>query len=132
MTDCIQEKSIQQQGIHKEHQAHLDQGRFFIQRCSACSAHIYFVREVCPHCGSDDVALVAPSGLGTVHATTTVRRKPDAGGDYNVALIELDEGVRMMSAVTGVAPSDVVIGLRVQARVESHNSVGRVVFERML
>eukprot|EP01032_Pedospumella_encystans_P018055 gene18055-20566_t len=54
-----------------------------VQHCKGCDQHIYFPREVCPHCGSNDLSLVPPSGLGTVYSVTTVRRKPDAGGDYN-------------------------------------------------
>jgi hypothetical protein len=72
---------------------------------------------VCPLCGSDDLALVAPTGLGTVYSVTTVRRKPDAGGDYNVCLIDLDEGVRLMSRVDMDPVDAVQVGQRVQARV---------------
>ena len=86
-------------GVFAQHQAVLAEGRFLIQQCGDCSQHIYFPREVCPHCGSNTLALVAPAGLGTVYSVTTVRRKPDAGGDYNVCLIDLDEGVRLMSRV---------------------------------
>lgn len=44
---------------------------------------------------------VEPSGNGSVHAVTTVRRKPEAGGDYSVSLVRLDEGVRIMRRVEG-------------------------------
>lgn len=42
-----------------------------------------------------------------MYSTTVVRRKPDAGGDYNVALIHLDEGVQLMSCVVGMPPAEV-------------------------
>ncbi len=116
-------------GVFAQHQAALAEGRFLIQQCGDCSQHIYFPREVCPHCGSNDLALVPPSGLGTVYSVTTVRRKPDAGGDYNVCLIDLDEGVRLMSRVE-IAPVDAVqIGQRVQARVVVDKGQGVVVFD---
>lgn len=51
-------------------------------------------------------------GLGTVYATTTAR--PRDGGPYNVSLIDLDEGLRLMSRVEGVAPEEVAAGLRVR------------------
>jgi uncharacterized OB-fold protein len=70
-----------------------------------------------------------PSGKGSVYAVTTVRRKQEAGGDYNVSLIDLDENVRMMSRVEGSAPSDVHIGMRVRARVLQHAGRGLVVFD---
>ncbi len=114
-------------GVLNQHQSLLDAGRFLIQHCKACRQHIYFPREVCPHCGSGDVEFVEPSGLGTVYSTTTVSRKPDAGGDYNVCLIDLDEGPRLMSKVVGIAADEVTIGLRVQMGVEVTDGKGLVV-----
>jgi hypothetical protein len=52
------------------------------------------------------------AGLGTVYATTVVR--PRGGEAYNLVLVDLDEGFRMMSRVVGVAPEDVAIGDRVR------------------
>ncbi len=116
-------------GILSQHQVQLSQGRFLIQFCQACAKHIYFPREICPHCGAVDPSWVSPSGQGTVYAATTVRRKPDAGGDYNVSLIDLDEGVRLMSRVTVQPPDAVRIGQRVTARVQVTDGVGLVVFD---
>ncbi len=117
-------------GILAQFQDMLNQGEFRIQRCVACAKHIYFPREICPHCGAADPAWVTPSGHGTVYSVTTVRRKSDAGGDYNVSLIDLDEGVRLMSRVT-CAPEDVRIGQRVHAHVQVTDGVGLVVFDLM-
>ncbi len=116
-------------GIQARYQAELDQGQFLIQQCASCARHIYFPREICPHCGSDQLALVAPSGLGTVHAVTTVRRKADLGGDYNVSLIDLDEGVRLMSRVDNLPPAEVKIDQRVKARVQMTTGTALVVFD---
>lgn len=116
-------------GIQARHQQALDQGRFLIQRCSACSRHVYFPREVCPHCGALAPALVEPGGRGTVAAVTTLVRKPEQGGNYHVCLVDLDEGVRLMSRVEGLAPEAVTIGLRVQARVQLKDGKGLVVFD---
>ena len=111
------------------YQAQLDAGCFVIQRCSACRQGVFYPREVCPHCGSEQLDWEAPSGLGTVHAVTTVRRKPDAGGDLNVSLIELDEGVCMMSRVEDLPPDQVRIGMRVRSRVAQAGGRGLVVFD---
>lgn len=54
------------------------------------------------------------AGLGTVYATTTVH--PRDGEPYDVSLVDLDEGFRMMARVEGVAPEDVRIGMRVRVR----------------
>jgi uncharacterized OB-fold protein len=114
-------------GILARHQAALNQGQFLIQRCSGCQQHVYFPRELCPHCGSDALALVAPAGTGSIYSATTVRRRPEAGGDLNVSLIELDEGVRLMSRVEGVPASDVRIGQRVSARVLQREGANAIV-----
>ena len=115
-------------GAEARYQEQLNQGRFVIQRCNDCSKHVFYPRVVCPHCGGASLAWVEPRGSGTVYSTTTVRRKPDAGGDYDVSLIDLDEGVRMMSRVEGVPPDGVRIGMRVHAKVIDSKGAGLVVF----
>lgn len=113
-------------GVQAFHQAALDSGRFLIQQCGECRRHVYFPRESCPHCGSATLGWVTPSGGGTVYAVTTVRRKPADGGDYNVSLIDLDEGVRLMSRVTNLQPDAVRIGQRVNAHVQVIDGCGLV------
>ena len=110
------------------YQAELDAGRFCIQHCPQCQQHVFTPRELCPHCGASPLRWVRASGLGTVYSTSTIARKPDAGGNYNVALIDLDEGVRMMSRVEGLAPEEVTIGQRVQAHVAQKDGRGLVLF----
>ena len=122
MTDTIT-------GVQAFHQGELDAGRFLLQRCGDCGRHVYYPRESCPHCGSAALEWTAPSGLGTVHAVTTVRRKPADGGDLNVSLIELDEGVRLMSRIENLAPAAVRIGQRVKARVQVKDGRGLVLFD---
>jgi len=121
--------SIDTGGVLARHQAALNDGRFLIQRCGGCSRAVYFPRALCPHCGHGDLAWEVPKGTGTVYAVTTVRRKPEAGGDCNVSLIDLDEGVRLMSRVEGLPSTDVRIGQRVKARVMQQGGQGIVVFD---
>ena len=83
---------------------------------------------ICPHCGADKLDWVAASGSGTVYSTTVVRRKPEAGGDYNVALVDLAEGPRMMSRVVGVEPGGVKIGMKIKARIASEGEARLVEF----
>lgn len=108
--------------------ASLAEGRFEIQRCDACMGCQFFPRTLCMHCGATDLHWLRPSGRGTVYSTSVVRRKPEAGGDYNVALIDLEEGVRLMSRVAGMDPQAVSIGMAVQARVHQDADQPRVVF----
>lgn len=96
---------------------HLAAGEFRIQRCAACARHVFYPRLVCNHCGSVDLAWQAPSGCGTVYAVSVVNRSADKGGPYNVVLVDLAEGPRMMGRVDGIANDTVRIGMSVRARV---------------
>ena len=116
-----------QGGVEAAYQQQLDQGHFLLQRCADCARHVFYPRELCPHCGSTALGWVEASGNGTVHAVTTVRHKLDAGGDYNVSLVDLDEGVRMMSRVESTGT--VSIGDRVRARVQVNGGRGIVLFD---
>ena len=115
-------------GADQRYRQALAQGKFLIQRCGACARAVFYPRMVCPHCGAPDLGWEAPSGRGTVYSTTVVRRKAEAGGDYNVALVDLEEGVRMMSRVEGMAPDAVRIGMTVRAEVRRQQDHGLVVF----
>ena len=119
------------QGVQAFHQLELDAGRFLIQRCRGCGTYLYFPRESCTQCGSAALEWAKPQGTGTVYAVTTVRRKPADGGDINVSLIDLDEGVRLMSRVSNLAPEEVRIGQRVKARVQVQDGRGLVLFDAM-
>ena len=93
-------------------------GRLAIQRCRECKRHIFYPRSLCPHCGAANPEWVTAKGTGDIHAFTVVHRAPPEFADeapYVVALIDLDEGVRMMSRLVGVEPKDVRIGLKVKA-----------------
>jgi len=92
----------------------LSKGQIDIPRCEDCGKSHFFPRVNCPHCGSTTISWHRASGKGEVHTTTTVRRRPESGGDYNVCMVELAEGVRMMSRVDGIAPADVKIGMPVE------------------
>ena len=91
----------------------LAMGEIVLPRCDDCGAYHFFPRILCPHCHGTAISWSQASGKGRVHTTTVVRRKPERGGDYNICMVELEEGVRMMSRVEGVAPADVAIGMAV-------------------
>jgi hypothetical protein len=82
------------------------EGKLLIQQCEDCAQHIFYPRAVCPHCMSDRIKWVESSGKGKVYSFTVARRPAHpAFADhvpYVVALITLDEGVRMMSNVINV------------------------------
>lgn len=108
--------------------AHLAQGRFMLLRSRSSGRHVFYPRVAEPVTGARDLEWVPASGLGTVHAVTVVRPRPPQE-PYNVVLVDLDEGVRMMSRVEGIAPDAVQIGMRVRARIATQDDKPVVVFD---
>jgi uncharacterized protein len=97
------------------YRAGLEAGELRFQRCGGCALAVFHPRVVCPGCGSTDLSWEASSGLGAVYSTTAVPVRD--GEPYNVALVDLDEGFRVMSCVDGVPARDVTIGSRVRLAV---------------
>jgi uncharacterized OB-fold protein len=106
----------------------LGDGTFEIQRCESCTRHFFYPRVTCRYCGSAALQWVRPSGAATVYSTTVVRRKAEEGGDYNVVIVELEEGPRMMSRIEERAPKDVKIGDAVTARIDGSGKEAVLVF----
>lgn len=107
----------------------LIRGEFRIQRCQSCTKAVHPPRIVCPFCASEDLVKRTPSGMGTVYSATIVRMPKDKGGDFNVSLIDLAEGPRMMSRVESIAPADVKIGMSVRARITQNDDGALLVFD---
>jgi hypothetical protein len=95
--------------------AHLEKGELAYQFSPDANVAIFYPRVICPITGNDNLQWRVSKGMGTVHATTVVY--PQKGDPYNVALIDIDEGFRMMSRVEDIAPLEVKIGMRVTFRV---------------
>lgn len=111
-----------------QYQQFLAEGRFMIQRSAGSGRHVFYPRVAEPGTGATDLEWVEASGHGTVYSTSVVRQKPPTP-NYNVALIDLAEGPRMMSRVVGIAPEDVRIGMAVRAKIERDGETPVVVFE---
>lgn len=106
---------------------HVAAGRFMIQRSRSTGGHVFYPRVAEPGTGATDLDWVEASGRGTVYSTTTIRQKPPTP-HYNLALIDLEEGPRMMSRVDGIAPDEVRIGMAVAARIVREGDQSLVVF----
>jgi len=106
----------------------LEQGRFMLQRCRSSGAYIFYPRIAEPRTGATDLEWVEASGRGTVYSTTVIRQKPPKS-DYNLALIDLAEGPRMMSRVQNLPPQEVKIGMPVRATIVSEEGKPLLVFE---
>lgn len=116
-------------GPEAQYFADLERGEFNIQRCPTCAKAVHPPRMICPFCGAEDLVKFAPSGAGTVYSTTVVRMRAEKGGDYNICLVDLEEGPRMMSRVETIAPDAVKIGMRVRARIGQGDEGAMVVFD---
>jgi hypothetical protein len=97
-------------------------GELLLQRCSSCQAFRHPPSPICPDCLSDQHNWVRASGRGTVYTFVVVRETRARGWDkmvpYVVAVIALDEGPRMLSNLTHVAPEAVTIEMPVEVTFE--------------
>lgn len=82
-------------------------GEFRIQRCRSCGRAYFFPRPFCPNCSSKDVEWFTATGKGTLYSYV-ISYRPAYGFDdftpYVIAVVQLDEGPRMMTNIIGVEP----------------------------
>ena len=86
-----------------------------LQRCDACGTWMWPVRARCIYCFGDDLAWTAAPGTGTLYSFTLVHQvfHPGFANEvpYNVAMVDLDEGVRMITNIVGVPDDELRVGL---------------------
>ena len=92
---------------------HLAAGQLAYQYDPATACAVFPPRVLGPGSGSTDMEWRLSAGLGTVHAVTVVHPRDQA--PYNVVLVDMDEGFRLMSRVEGSGEPP-HIGMRVKAR----------------
>ena len=90
-------------------------GALCLPRCRACGELNWFPRAMCRYCSGTDMEWVPMSGRATVYSFSVVDRppSPELPDRYVLALVDLDEGVRMMTHVVDCDPTEVRIGMRV-------------------
>jgi len=110
-----------------EFRTHLQQGRLMLLRSRASGHCFFYPRVLEPGTGNTDLEWVEASGRGTVYSVTIVRAKPPQTL-YNVALVDLEEGPRMMTRIDGIAAERVQIGMPVQARIVVEDDLPFVTF----
>ena len=95
-------------------------GELRMQHCSSCDRFQFYPRIVCSDCGSKDLEWLPVSGRGVIASFTVVRRGISRAYDapYVVVLIDLAEGVRMMSSLVGAEAESVSVGAAVQVEFE--------------
>lgn len=94
---------------------YLKKGELAYQVCKDDNKAFFYPRAVAPETGSANIEWRVSKGLGTVYTTTVIYYKGEA--PLNVALIDMDEGYRLMSRVEGIEAMDVKIGMRVKFKV---------------
>ncbi|MDT7549241.1 MAG: uncharacterized protein QOE84_1635 [Actinomycetota bacterium] len=94
------------------------EGRLLIRRCAACGTAHSYPRPFCPVCWSEDVPWEQASGRATLYTFSTVflndlppfsERLP-----YVAAVVDLEEGPRMMTGIVDAEPADLVLGMRLE------------------
>jgi hypothetical protein len=90
-----------------------------LQRCRACAQWVFYPRAACPHCLSGDLEWRRVSGRGTVHTFTVAHRGQKGfplGSPYVIAMVELEEGPRLMTNLVDVVPdpTQIRIGMPVE------------------
>jgi uncharacterized OB-fold protein len=92
-------------------------GKLVAQRCGDCGVLRHPPRPMCPHCQSLAIDIVLLSGRGTLYSYAVLHHPQNPAFDYPVlaALVELDEGIRVLSELTGIEPVDIRIGMPLTA-----------------
>lgn len=94
------------------------QGKLLVQHCNDCNSNIFFPKKICPECWSDNLSWIESSGKASVHTYTVMldmvepKFMPDL--PYVVAMVDLDEGIRMTTRIVNCRPEDVAIGMNVE------------------
>lgn len=99
----------------------LKQGELRIQRCSSCSKAVFYPRALCPHCFSDQLTWIVASGKGSIYSYTVAHQAfgPFAADTpFVVAIVELEEGVRMMTRIIDAPREQVTVGAAVKVTFE--------------
>jgi len=93
----------------------MKEGKVMVQKCDDCSTWLAPSAFICEACGSENVPWVEASGKGELYTYVVYHRayapEFESMVPYNVALIELEEGPRVLANIVGIANEDLEIGL---------------------
>ena len=106
---------------------------FRYQQCKRCNTVVFYSRRHCTGCTDGELQWKTSAGTGSVYTFSVVRQSyhPFFRNmvPYVVAWIDMDEGPRILSNVTGVAPEDVSVGQKVQVEWEEHETLNIPLFK---
>lgn len=106
----------------------LARGKFLIQQCRECGKFVFYPRALCSHCGSPELKWVEPTGRGLVYSVAGLSQPAEAGSDYSIAMIELEEGPHLLGRVMDVEPGKLTVGMTVSAHIGLVDGRPEVVF----
>lgn len=93
------------------------QGKLMLQKCCTCGLLRHPPSVLCPECWNQPAEWVSASGYGVIYSYTivthAVHRSVEGKVPYNVVLVELDEGARMVSSIVDAPPEEILIGGKV-------------------
>jgi hypothetical protein len=93
------------------------EGKFLLRHCEVCGHDHYYPRPFCPACWGDTVSWKEASGRGTLYTYSVVHVNDlppfNERVPYIAAIVELDEGPRVMTNLEGIAFDDVRVGMAV-------------------
>ena len=82
----------------------LKEEQLMIQQCDDCNNYIFYPRSICPQCFSDSISWLEAKGTGKIYSYTIVHQAYGPFKNetpYIVGIVELDEGIRMMTRIIG-------------------------------
>jgi uncharacterized OB-fold protein len=101
--------------------------KLLLQRCRDCGTYQSFPQSCCRRCLADNPEWIESSGKGKVYSFTIIHRPPSHSFEedvpYIVAIIELDEGPRLMSNIIEAKPDEVQVNMRVEVIFDDINSM---------
>ena len=103
------------------------QGKLLLQYCDACQSYQFYPRLYCMHCGSTTLRWSEVSGHGVIYSYTIIHqnKSPEFVHDtpYNLAIVQLEEGPRMLSNIVDIDMENLRVDLPVMVVFDAVNDV---------
>jgi uncharacterized OB-fold protein len=107
--------------------AELATGTAKVQQCAECGQKFFQPRTHCPHCRSPRYSWAPLSMTGVLHSYTNLPAQKDRAA-YNVVLVDMADGFRMMSTCPGMELDMSAIGQQLVAQIDLGCTPARIVF----
>jgi len=122
VSDAAQRPAPERRNAGAEFWKAAARGVLMLPKCEACARFFWHPRTHCPRCGSSQVGWAKSTGLGRIHTYTVVRQSGDpyfkTKLPYAVAMVELEDGVRLMSNIVDTPLEALAIDLAVEVLFE--------------